>query len=79
MANEDSHAYTWLRIKTLAASLLSEIVVITQPANPAKHCSVVPGGCHLTKSIEPMGLDNQANLPFDYNQGGVTKRNFNVI
>lgn len=63
----------------LAASLLNEIIVITYPANLAKLCSVVHGGCHLTKSTEPMGLDNQANLPFHYDLEGVTKRNFNMI
>lgn len=63
----------------LVASLLKEIIVIMHPANPAKLCSVVRGGCHLTKSIELMGLDNQTNLPFHYDLEDVTKKFFNMI
>lgn len=61
----------------LEASLLNEIIVIMVPANLATLCTVVRGGCHLTKITELMGLDNQANLPFHYDLGSVTKRNFN--
>lgn len=63
----------------LAASLLNEIIVIMHPAHPAKLCLVVRGECHLPKNIELMDLDNQANLPFHYDLGEVTKRNVSLI
>jgi hypothetical protein len=33
IANEGSSTYAWLRINTLMASLLNEVIVITQPGN----------------------------------------------
>ena len=79
MANKDSHAFTWRRIKTVMASLLNEVIVITHPANPAKLCSMIHAGYHLAKSIELMGLNNQPNLPVCHVLWDVTKRNFNMI